>query len=84
MHYALIEKCLKSDKLIKDGIYPNLDLWFIPASQKKKILQRRHSGKTITLSLFLKGLIHFKCIQLKYERLSLKKWVIKGIQNAAN
>lgn len=36
MHYALIEKCLKSDKLIKDGIYPNLDLWFIPASQKKK------------------------------------------------
>lgn len=36
MHYALIEKCLKSDKLIKDGIYPNLDLWFIPASQQKK------------------------------------------------
>lgn len=72
MHYALIEKCLKSDKLVKDGISPNFDLCFIPASQKKN-LTRRHSGQTLTLFLFLKGLIHLKCIQLKYERLRLKK-----------
>lgn len=51
MHYALIEKCLKSDKLVKDGISPNLDLCFIPASQKKKSYSETQWANTHFVSI---------------------------------
>lgn len=68
MHYALIEKCLKSDKLIKDGTSPNLGLRFIPASQKKKFFLGDTVGKQSLCLYFSKV----------WSILNVYNWNMKG------